>query len=117
MFPKKIIEIYRQIDPKPLWDKVECANHTILSYSAGSRHEGCHIKLQLKLLDSQIIQDTRFSVFGDPFAIAATATFSHWLQGKKLNDIKTFCYDTLIRELEIPQSKTLGAVLVMGILA
>ena len=116
MLNANVIGLYERINPEPLWDDHFCRQNRVLYHQVGSEYAGVLIKLQIKTNQTNSVTDTRFSVYGDAYAIAAIAYFSEWLLGRSVKTINQFSYEKLTDFLEIPENKTLGSILLMQLI-
>lgn len=83
---------------------------SVLSARVGSVEAGMLTTLQLKI-ESDVITDVRYKVYGNQYAIGSMAFVAHWLMGKTSDDLETLHQQTIIDAVSIPAIDSYCAVL------
>ncbi|MBP9722144.1 MAG: iron-sulfur cluster assembly scaffold protein [Gammaproteobacteria bacterium] len=77
---------------------------SVFMAEVGSLDIGVKIKLYIKI-NSDIIQEVKYLVYGDSFTIATLGYLSEQLPGLKLSRATNFSFNQAIEQLSIPQTK------------
>lgn len=77
----------------------------------GAPECGDVMKLQLRVGDSDIIEDAKFKTFGCGSAIASSSLATEWLKGKKVDEALEIKNTDIVKELSLPPVKIHCSVL------
>lgn len=98
----KVLEHYRNARNVGAFDKADPKVGTGL---VGTPAQGDVMKLQIRVAESGIIEDTRFKTYGCGHAIAATSLVSEWVKGKTLDQALAIRNTQIAQELALPPVK------------
>lgn len=85
-------------------------NDAIVAQS-GSRQSGASVRLWFVFQANRVSQ-VRFEVYGCPYFIAATELLAEWCEGRALDELSQWSWQSVQDELAIPASKR-GTLLVL----
>ena len=77
----------------------------------GAPECGDVMKLQLKINESNIVEDAKFKTFGCGSAIASSSLATEWVKGKTVDEVLTIKNTDIVNELALPPVKIHCSVL------
>lgn len=101
-YSDKVLDHYENPRNVGAFDKADASVGTGL---VGAPNLGDVMKLQIKVNESGIIEDTRFKTYGCGSAIASTSLVSEWVKGKTLDQALEIRNTQIAQELALPPVK------------
>lgn len=89
----------------------DIADAQVGSAQVGARDQGAAIRMQIRVDESGIINDTCFKAYGCGATIAAASWVTEWAKGKTLDQVSDLHSTELIQALSLPLVKTHCAML------
>lgn len=101
-YSEKVIEHYE--NPKNIGSLDE-NDPSVGTGMIGAPSCGDVLRLQIKVNDKGIIEETKFKTYGCGSAIAASSLATEWLKGKTLEEALTIKNKDIAEELTLPAAK------------
>jgi NifU-like protein involved in Fe-S cluster formation len=92
----------RFLNPQHAGDLASGAN--VLTAQAGSRERGASIRLYLQVKDKRVVQ-AKFVAYGCPHFIAAAEMLCEWCEGRAIDELPQWNWQSAQAELDTPASK------------
>ena len=107
-YSDKVIEHYENPRNVGSMDKTD---NSVGTGIVGAPECGDVMKLQIKVNDEGIIEDTKFKTFGCGSAIASSSLATEWIKGMSVDEAEKVKNVAIVKELSLPPIKIHCSVL------
>ncbi len=104
-YSEKVIDHYEHPRNVGSFTEEELKDGDVGTGMVGAPACGDVMKLQIKVSEDGIIQDTRFKTYGCGSAIASSSLATEWLKGKTLDEAKEITNTKIAEYLSLPPVK------------
>ena len=104
-YSEKVIDHYEHPRNVGSFTEEELKDGDVGTGMVGAPACGDVMKLQIKVSEEGIIQDTRFKTYGCGSAIASSSLATEWLKGKTLDEAKDITNTKIAEYLSLPPVK------------
>jgi nitrogen fixation NifU-like protein len=102
LYSEKVMDHYE--NPRNVGSLDEADPH-VGTGMVGAPSCGDILRLQIKINDKGVIEDTKFKTYGCGSAIASSSLVTEWLKGKTLDEALLIKNEDIVKELDLPPAK------------